>query len=134
MNKFAKLNKNRQFMYIYNRGISLVSPLLVTYLLKNRFKNNRLGITASKKVGNAVKRNRAKRIINAAYKNIYANFNLKNGYDIVFVARAKTAKSNSNKIYNIIYKHLSDLNIINTSSMQKEKLKLKEIKSGKELK
>ena len=64
------------------------SSLLVTYVLKNKCKSIRLGITTSKKIGNAVKRNRARRILRAAYNSISEKLTGK--FDIVFVARKST--------------------------------------------
>ena len=40
-----------------------VSPVVVTYVLKNRAGTVRVGITTSKKIGGAVQRNRARRVI-----------------------------------------------------------------------
>lgn len=106
-NEDISLNKNRSFRYVYNKGASVVSPLLVTYVLKNKCQKNRIGITASKKIGNAVERNRARRIIKAAYRNLKNS--MRTGFDIVFVARAKTVKSNSNKISLVMNHHLGKL-------------------------
>lgn len=107
MKNGISLNKNSSFRYIYNKGYSLVSPLLITYAIKNKSNFNRIGITASKKIGNAVKRNRARRIIKAAYFN--CSDKLTTGYDFVFVARGKTVNSNSNKIYCVMKNHLTKL-------------------------
>ena len=88
MNKHESLKENKDFKRAYNKGKFLASGNIVTYVLKNRFKSTRAGITTSKKIGNAVERNRARRIIRAAFFDLKSN--LKQGYDIVFVARAKT--------------------------------------------
>ena len=109
MKKNISLNKNGSFRYVYNKGNSVVSPLLITYVIKNRCGVNRIGLTASKKIGNAVKRNRARRIIRAAYIKCMKDLNL--GYDIVFVARGKTAASNSNNIYFVMVRHLKKLGL-----------------------
>jgi ribonuclease P protein component len=107
MSKNIALNMNRDFRRVYSRGQSAVSPILVTYITPNRMSVNRVGITASKKIGNAVKRNRAKRIIRAAFNQIKDGLN--NGYDIVFVARGSTVSSSSNKVYNAMNKHLKKI-------------------------
>ena len=83
------LNENRDFRRIYNRGKSFVSPALVVYYTKNRAGFCRLGITTSKKIGCAVKRNRAKRVIKEAFRQCVPSID--GGYDFVIVARTKTA-------------------------------------------
>lgn len=86
--KICTLKCNREFHRLYNRGKSYVSPSLVTYVIKNRVGYNRIGITTSKKIGKAVQRNRARRIITEAYREISPE--IKCGYDFVFVARGRT--------------------------------------------
>lgn len=88
MSEILTLKENRDFHRLYNKGKSQISPVLVTYILKNKTDNLRYGITTGKKIGNAVKRNRARRVIRAAFKECAPY--LKSGYDIVFVARGKT--------------------------------------------
>ena len=88
MNKTTIINKNRDFKRVYVRGKSLVSPCLVTYVMKNRCGETRVGITTSKKTGNAVHRNRARRVIRAAFGVLREK--TEKGFDMVFVARAKT--------------------------------------------
>lgn len=80
------LNRNADFQRLYKQGAfcSLGSALL--YAMPNQLPFNRLGITAGKKVGNAVRRNRAKRIIRAAYAAAEPAAPI--GLDIVIVARA----------------------------------------------
>jgi ribonuclease P protein component len=82
------LNKNSEFLTLYRKGKYVVSKVAVVYYRKNGLPYNRLGITAGKKVGNAVHRNRAKRIIRQAYRE--NELSLPIGYDFVIVARAVT--------------------------------------------
>lgn len=65
--KIAKINQNRDFRRAYSKGKYAAHPLIVSYAVKNRRGETRIGITASKKVGNAVQRNRARRVITAAF-------------------------------------------------------------------
>lgn len=88
MEKIVTLNKKSAFRRAYARGRSYVSPTLVTYIVKNRSKTKKIGITTSKKIGKAVQRNRARRVIKEAYRLICDK--VIPGYDIVFVARGKT--------------------------------------------
>ena len=73
---------------LYRKGKCYVSSSLVTYVLKNRSNEKRYGITTSKKIGKAVQRNRARRVIRASLYDLYSD--IIPGYDIVFVARGKT--------------------------------------------
>ena len=89
-----KLNNNADFQRLYRRGAfcSLGSALI--YVMPNKLPYNRLGITAGKKIGNAVKRNRAKRIIRAAYA--AAELKMPVGIDLVVVARSRLPEENAN--------------------------------------
>jgi ribonuclease P protein component len=80
------LRKNKEFGFVFRRGKKQVGRLMVIYAVKNRLGRNRYGIIASKKVGNAVKRNRARRRLKDFIRKTEAN--LKNGFDIVLIARA----------------------------------------------
>ena len=67
------LKQNHEFRRLYNKGRSAVSPYF--------------GITTGVKLGNAVKRNRARRRIRELYRTNEAR--LAPGYDIVVVARTR---------------------------------------------
>ena len=108
--KIAKINQNRDFRRAYSKGKYAAHPLLVTYAVKTRTGETRLGITASKKVGNAVQRNRARRIITAAFMPLEEQ--IKKGYDIVLVARAKTPLAKSTQIAPVLQKHLQKLGLM----------------------
>ncbi len=78
----------QRFPQDLRQGKSYVSPLVVVYALKNRTKNVRVGITTSKKVGNAVQRNRSRRVIREAFRALAPR--VRPGFDLVLVARGKT--------------------------------------------
>lgn len=80
------LNNNKDFLNLYKRGSYIASKYTVIYVRPNGRSFNRFGITAGKKIGGAVVRNRAKRIIRTVYR---ANEHLLPiGIDIIIVARA----------------------------------------------
>lgn len=87
MKKTEKINRNYLFRRIYRVGKCKVTPYFAFYYTKNRLKKNRLGITTTKKIGNAVQRNRARRVLIEAYRLLEDE--LPNGMDIVIVARKK---------------------------------------------
>ena len=80
------LNDNRDFLALYKKGRYSASKYSVIYVRPNGKPFNRLGITAGKKIGNAVHRNRAKRLIRLAYRE--SEIAMPVGIDIVIVARA----------------------------------------------
>ena len=81
------LKQNHEFRRLYNKGRSAVSPYFAIYCRKTNRPVSRLGITTGVKLGNAVKRNRARRRIRALYRTNEAC--LAPGYDIVVVARSR---------------------------------------------
>ena len=110
MNSVETLKTNSDFRRAYARGKSYTNPALVMYVRKNRAGSCRIGITASKKIGNAVQRNRARRVIREAFRQI--KLPLKSGFDIVFVARTKTVFKKSTEIYDIMLPMLKDAKVV----------------------
>ena len=110
MSEYITLKDNRDFSRLYKRGKSAVSPVLVTYVMKNKYGNLRYGITTGKKIGKAVMRTRCRRVIRAAYYQLYKD--IKPGYDFVFVARTRTSQVKSQKVYEAMKKHLSQMDVL----------------------
>ncbi len=103
---FLPLTLNKEFKRVYGRGQSLVHPMLVTYFLKNRTGTLRVGITASTKLGCAVKRNRARRVIKEAVRQAAASIS---GYDLVFVARGRTLTCKSTALIPVVKGHMETI-------------------------
>lgn len=78
--------------------------------MKNRAGICRVGITSSKKIGNAVERNRARRVIRAAYRSVEDK--ICGNYDIVFVARTKTVFIKSGDLETVMLSHLKKAGVI----------------------
>ena len=83
------LKKNNDFQNVYKNGKSYADKYLVMYVLENNKNVNRLGISASKKVGNSVVRHRFARLVRESYRLHENIFN--SGLDIVVVARKSAA-------------------------------------------
>lgn len=66
-------------------GRSWAHPLLVLCALPNDLEHSRFGFSASHWVGNAVVRNRAKRLMREAAR--LRQGDIKEGWDLVFIAR-----------------------------------------------
>lgn len=106
----VSLKLNKDFRRLYGRGQSLVSPVVVVYVMRNRLNINRLGITVSKKNGCAVVRNRVRRIIKEAFRQIEPN--LKKSYDFVLVARGKTSFVKSTVVKKALIKLFTDKGLL----------------------
>lgn len=98
------IKSNKDFMKVYKKGRFSANSLITVYFLPNRSPYNRIGITTSKKIGNAVQRNRARRIIRAAYRNTERLFPI--GFDIIFVARTDILNAKSTNIEIFIKKRV----------------------------
>ena len=107
--KYRPINKNKDFIRAYNRGKCYVHPQVVLYVSKNRQKTTRVGLTATKKVGGAVQRNRARRVMREALsQNLSQNVG---GYDIILVARAQTPALKSTQLAKTVGKLLKKAGI-----------------------
>lgn len=93
--KFYPISENHLYRSAFRGGRRKSSRSLAVYVLRDKKawllkkanpekKNiNRIGIQASKKVGGAVARNRAKRVIREAYRKIDREIGIKQGWLIV---------------------------------------------------
>jgi ribonuclease P protein component len=99
MPKMPTLRLNKEFKTAYYWGKSAGGSLLVSYVRQAKrlpggvLAATRYGITAGKKVGGAVQRNRARRLIREAYRLLVKEGRIRPGLDIVFVARADCVKA-----------------------------------------
>ena len=111
MKQTVTIKNNCDFRRIYSKGKSFQGPALVSYVMKNRAGICRVGITTSKKIGNAVERNRSRRVIRAAYSMIEEKIH--GNYDFVFVARSKTKYIKSTKLAEMMLSQLVEAGVIN---------------------
>lgn len=109
MSKIITLKKNKEFNRLYSRGKCYVSKSLILYILPNRSYKKRIGITTSKKIGKAVDRNRARRVIRESYRKVLKN--IKPGYDLVFVARKKTTHIKSTEVLSTMKEQLKEAGV-----------------------
>lgn len=84
MLKKEVLRRKEDFNRIYKKGRSVGDRYVVIFCLKNGLDYNRLSLLASKKVGNSVKRNRARRLMRESVRHIEIE---NKGYDFIIIAR-----------------------------------------------
>lgn len=108
MNEYAKryvcIKKDREFKWLFNKGDCIVTDAFICYARESKRRVNRIGIVTGKKVGNAVKRSRARRVIREAFRLIDPMLREKTQkrFDFIFVARAKTPGLKSTKLYTLM--------------------------------
>ena len=90
------LKNNYDFRRLYNRGKNAVGRYLAVYTNRGKKEENRLGITVSTKVGNAVTRNRVRRRLREAYR-INENAFMA-PIDLIIVARVRCASATFKQI------------------------------------
>ena len=106
--KFPAIKEHHLYNKAYRQGKHFFGRYICVYVLKDTHARllqkshpqklivNRFGISVSKKIGTAVKRNRAKRIIRAAYGSLEDK--LKTGYLIVISAKPEIEGKKSREI------------------------------------
>lgn len=105
----TSLKKNKDFRYVYRNGKVKANRYLVMYIVENNQAINRLGISASKKVGNSVVRHHFYRLVRESYRLHEKIFN--SGLDIVVVAKKSAAQANFKEIESALL-HLGKLHHI----------------------
>ena len=78
-----RIRRRPEFQQVYNRGVRIRGRYSTLFMLPNNQTAGRLGIAATKKLGGAVQRNRAKRLI----REVFRRNKLAAGLDVVIVPR-----------------------------------------------
>ena len=85
MLKKEVLRNKSDFSSIYRTGKSVGDRYVVLFFKKNGLDYNRTAFLASKKVGNSVRRNRARRLMRESWRKICESLPI--GYDFIIIAR-----------------------------------------------
>jgi ribonuclease P protein component len=78
-----RIRRRAEFQAVYERGARIHGRLATLFVLPNQRAAGRLGIAATKKLGGAVERNRAKRLI----REVFRRNNIAPGFDVVVVPK-----------------------------------------------
>ena len=122
--KLPAICENHLYSKAYSKGKKAVTQSLAVYVLPDyaaerlrrahpqRLKVNRIGLTVSKKIGCAVTRNRAKRVIREAYRELSREATLKTGFLIVIAARERATEKSAKELVPELYQALTKLSVI----------------------
>ncbi|MBN1664189.1 MAG: ribonuclease P protein component [Deltaproteobacteria bacterium] len=83
--KHERIRKRKEYLTIDKQGVRSYSENFIIIVNRNRSGVKRLGITVSKKVGNAVKRNRIKRLLREFFRLNKSDF--ADSQDIVIIVK-----------------------------------------------
>jgi ribonuclease P protein component len=81
------LKKNNEFRHVFSAGNKKIGNYVIIYILPGQQQNNRVGIVIKKEIGNAVQRNKIKRILREIWRTKCNQ--LISGYDLVILVRKK---------------------------------------------
>ena len=103
-----RLKKRKQFNYIHAKGVSLQESdiLLIRYTITNSA-CYKIGFSVSKKVGTAVQRNKAKRRLKEAFRNL--NIDVPKYFYFVVIAKPQIAYSTYDQIKTDLEKSISKM-------------------------
>jgi len=77
------IRRRAEFQQVYEQGARIRGRFSTLFLLRNKLSIGRLGIAATRKLGGAVQRNRAKRLI----REVFRRNNMAPGFDVVVVPK-----------------------------------------------
>ena len=97
MERRIRLRRSGDIKRVYDEGKSWAHPLLVLIVRPNELEFSRVGVTASRKVGGAVKRNRAKRLLREAARHLYPRLETE-GWDVMLIARPKLVEAKEREV------------------------------------
>lgn len=86
MERRYRLSDKARFRQVRQEGTNCAHPLLVLCYLPNGLSVSRCGFTVSKRIGNAVERNRVRRRMREAVRLMWER--VEPGYDLVWIARS----------------------------------------------
>ncbi len=109
MKKENRLKLNRDFRRLYAKGKNVACGCVAVYAVRTKRETVRAGLTVGKGIGNAVKRNRAKRLLRAAFDS--ACVNVKGGYDVIIVARNRIDGKKSSQVTRDLVKAFETLKL-----------------------
>ena len=89
-----RIRRRTEFQQVYDRGIRIHSRYATVFILANTLQVGRLGIAATRKLGGAVVRNRAKRLI----REVFRRNKVAPGFDVVVIPKRELLDASLNTL------------------------------------
>ena len=102
------LKKRACFLRVYELGIAKADKYLVIKSASNDLEYSRYGFSITKRIGNAVVRNRIRRKL----KEIMRAVQVKSGYDIVLIARPEIVNADYHQLARSVTKLLDRVDLL----------------------
>ena len=96
------LKKRACFLRVYKLGVAKADRYLVIKSVANDLLYTRYGFSVTKSIGNAVVRNRTRRVL----REVVRTMQVKPGWDIVFIARPEIVNADYNQLKHSVRKLL----------------------------
>ncbi|MGD9028493.1 MAG: ribonuclease P protein component [Anaerolineae bacterium] len=120
MERKTRLRHTTDVQRVYDEGESWAHPLLILVIRPNDLGSSRVGVTASSNVGNAVERNRAKRLLREAARQLYPLFESE-GWDVMLIARPKLVDAHERAVEKALDLLLKQAGLVGTPSQRPER-------------
>jgi ribonuclease P protein component len=109
-----RLTRSTDFERVRRFGKSYAHPFIVLIALPNEMSYSRFGVGAGRSIGNAVQRNRAKRVLRETIRPLIPNISA--GWDMVFLARRPMADARFSEISFVITSLLHQAELLEKSA------------------
>lgn len=110
MAALISIKENKDFRSAYYHGKVQAHPAVIVYARRSRYPHARLGITTGKKVGGAVQRNRARRVLREAYRSLSGRIG--GHWDVILVARSRTLQYKSTQLQPVLERLLTAAGVL----------------------
>ncbi len=110
MERRFRLNRSTDFKRVRREGRTYAHPLIVLIALPNDDQRVRIGVAAGRSIGNAVVRNRSKRLLRASMQGLLSE--IKPGWNIVLMARQPMIVANYSDVREAVYGLLRRAHVI----------------------
>lgn len=114
MQRHLRLRRKQDFARLRQQGRVWRHPFMIVSVTPNALPHNRYGFVTSKSLGKAVVRNRIRRLLREAVREVHGH--LRQGYDIAFIARPPIVGQPFQAVRQAVYTVLHDAGLWGSST------------------